>query len=69
MKNKKSYCGNHIAMRDNVSNMKIYVVMGPYLNGGSRAVNLQSHDSLCQLSKCVINDPIHPLPGMDNSIF
>ena len=32
---KKSYCGNHIAMRDNVSNMKIYVVMGPYLNGGS----------------------------------
>jgi hypothetical protein len=33
---KNSYCGNHIAMRDDVSNMKIYVVMRPYLNGGSR---------------------------------
>ena len=40
MKNKKSYCGNHIAMRDNVSNMKIYVVMGPPTLGWKPLMNM-----------------------------
>jgi hypothetical protein len=32
----KSYCGNHIAMYDNMSNMIAYLTMRPDLNGGSR---------------------------------
>jgi hypothetical protein len=32
----KSYCGNHIAMYDNMSNMIAYLTMRPDLNGRSR---------------------------------